>query len=344
MDRYLKKDPQKREFEFTKLGPAVCLLGGSGIGKTWAAHQALQPLVELTSEILRSRQGTIDFLDKIARSSINVVLDEYECISDLAGLSEITKPPTNGIFCVISQIPVKFDFKIETYHFPVPTPEDIQRIAPGVKDIVVRQCRGDLRYALRSLEFQGDAPDDFQGPRDFVSDLVSVHSRTNPILFMGHPVQEPGNIASILHENYVDALNCRYEVVSDFFSQGDVLESRVYAGVWDLYPYYNIFSCVLPAIEIGHTLRLPLRPGSTWTKYQNMCMRTKRISAMSKRIPGKKLTIDELMLIRDIAESGNTGILREYGFLPQDLDVLNHLSPLRKIKVRNLAALKKSLQ
>jgi hypothetical protein len=73
-------------------------------------------------------------------------------------------------------------------------------------------------------------------------------------------------------------------------------------------------------------------------------MRTKRISAMSKRIPGKKLTIDELMLIRDIAESGNTGILREYGFLPQDLDVLNHLSPLRKIKVRNLAALKKSLQ
>ena len=161
---------------------------------------------------------------------------------------------------------------------------------------------------------------------------------------MGHPVQEPGNIASILHENYVDALNCRYEVVSDFFSQGDVLESRVYAGVWDLYPYYNIFSCVLPAIEIGHTLRLPLRPGSTWTKYQNMCMRTKRISAMSKRIPGKKLTIDELMLIRDIAESGNTGILREYGFLPQDLDVLNHLSPLRKIKVRNLAALKKSLQ
>lgn len=99
----------------------------------------------------------------------------------------------------------------------------------------------------------------------------------------------------------------------------------------------------MPAVEIGHSLRAPLRPGSTWTKYQNMCMRAKRIQAMSRRLPGKELTLDELQLLREYAERGEVGPLKEYGLVPQDIDTLNHLSPLKKMKAKTLAALKKSL-
>lgn len=318
-------------------------MGRSGIGKTWAVTRAFQPHVEITPEILRSRQSTIEFLTKIQGTDVHVILDEYECVSDLIGIHEITGPPTNGTFCVVSQVPVKFSFEIVTYEFPVPTPDDIRRIVPGVTDENVARSKGDLRFALRSLEFRGDAQDDFQGPREFVTDLVSIHTKTNPVRYLGHPIQEPGNISSILHENYVDSKKCDHANVAEMFSVADVFESRVYAGDWELFQYYNIFGTVLPAVEIGHALKPPLRPGSIWTKYQNMCMRSKRIGLMASRVPGKTLSLDELLLLRQYAENGDTEPLREYKFERQDVDVLNHLSPLRKMKAKTLAAIKKSL-
>lgn len=72
-------------------------------------------------------------------------------------------------------------------------------------------------------------------------------------------------------------------------------------------------------------------------------MRTKKINAMATRVPQKKLSIDELLLIRDYAEAGDTSLMKEYRFTSQDLDTLNHLSPLRKIKAKTLASLKKCL-
>ena len=72
-------------------------------------------------------------------------------------------------------------------------------------------------------------------------------------------------------------------------------------------------------------------------------MRAKKIQAMSRRSPGKNLTIDELMLLRDYAEREQVGPLVEYRLTSHDMDVLNHLSPLRKIKPKALASLKKCL-
>lgn len=344
MDKFLTKNyQQKNEFEFTKLGPAVCVLGKSGIGKSWTVFQALQPHVELTAEILRSRQSTIDFLSRIQGTDTHVILEEYECVMDLVGIHEITGPPTNGIFCVVSQVPVKFSFEIVTYDFPVPTSEDIYRIVPIATEEVVKKSKGDLRYVIRSLGFAGDSPDDFKGPRDLVTDLVSIHSKTNPFDYLRDSIQEPGNISSILHENYVDSKKCDYAKVAELFSCADLFETRVYAGDWGLFPYYNIFGTIFPSVEIGHTLRPPLRPGSTWTKYQNACMRSKRIGLMASRVPGKTLHIDELMLLRTYAEKGDLELLREYRLIRQDIDVMNHLSPLRKLKASMVASIKKAL-
>lgn len=343
MDRYFKRAPQKTAHDFTQLGKAVCVLGRTGIGKTWAVHHALDPCIELTSEILRSKQDTLNFLEKIKGTNIPVILDEYECVHDLIGIREISEPPTNGIFVVISQIPVKFDFEIVVYDFPVPDAQAIRRIAPAVTDEVIEQAQGDLRFALQSLTFKSDLKDCFQGAKEFVHSMIDSRSTINPVNYIGHPVHEPGNVTAILHENYIDSKMCDYAQVLDHMSQAMIFESRVYAGNWELYPYYNLMGCIYPAVDIGHSINTALRPGSVWTKHQSGCARAKRITAMAQRVPGKRLTFDELLGLRDYAEHGNSEILKEYQIQPQDLDVMNHLSPLRKIKAKSLAVLKKSL-
>ena len=131
----------------------MCLLGKSGIGKTWAARAALGPRhVELTADILRSRQDTNEFLEKIKGSDIPILLDEYETLSDLVGLRDLTEVPTNGQFIVTSQVLPKFDFEIEVREFPVKTFEQIKTLCPDATDENIRISKGDLRWVFRSLE------------------------------------------------------------------------------------------------------------------------------------------------------------------------------------------------
>ena len=205
MDRFLyKKGQQNSENELTRRGPAVCILGRSGIGKTWEAHKSLGAWIELTPDILKSKQDTIEFLDKLRGTTHNILIDEYECVSDLVGLRELKTLPTAGLFVVTSQIPVKFDFEINTWEFPIKTPSEIQCLFPDADPKVVGACKGDLRVVTHSLRCASDARDDFQSPRDFVVSILKRNSNVNPVSHLGNPIQEPGNVSSIIHENYVD--------------------------------------------------------------------------------------------------------------------------------------------
>jgi hypothetical protein len=282
-------------------------------------------------------------LERIQGTDIPVILDEYESVQDLVGLRELKGPPTNGLFVVVSQVPVKFDFEIHTYHFLVPSEEDIRRLVPGVSDEVLKKCKGDIRYAIQSLTLKSDDKDEFQGAKDFIESLVSKHSDVNPTHFIGHSIHEPGNVTAILHENYPDSRLCNPAEIMEFLSEAMIFESEIYKGSWDLYPYYNFLGCVQPAVQIGHTLRLPLRPGSVWTKHQSACARAKRLEALAQRVPSKRLSMDEILLLHTYAQKGDVAVLKEYGLTTQDLDVLNHLSLYNKIKVKDLAALKKSI-
>jgi hypothetical protein len=292
---------------------------------------------------LKSKQDTLGFLEKIQGTNTPGVLDEYETVQDLVGMREIKGPPTNGLFVVVSQIPVKFDFEIHMYNFPVPGPETIRRIVPGVSDDVVARCKGDLRYAFQSLVVKSDSKDEFQGAREFLESLVSRTSNVNPAQCLGSSVHEPGNVTAILHENYVDSKTCDHAQVMETLSDAMVFENKVYEGNWDLYNYYNVMGCILPAYQIGHSLKLPLRPGSMWTKFQSMCARSKRLGVLAQRVPGQRLSMDHIFLLFKYAESGNVDMLREYGVTAQDLDVLNHVSPYRKIRPKDIAHLKKRL-
>lgn len=345
MDRYFNNAKQKTDHEFTRLGRVVCIVGPPGIGKTWTLHQTIGRFIELTSEILRSKKDTIEFLERINSSDLPVLLDEYECVQDLVGLRELKGPPSSGQFFIISHFVPKLDFKFKIYDFPVLPFDKLKSLFPEASDAAILESKGDIRWIIQSIKFNSDYKDEFSGPKEFVTDLLSIYTDTNPMDYIGSPIQEPGNVCSILQQNYVDAVrgNVRTEIVSEYLSVADILDTRIYAGDWDMLPFFNFFGCIFPAKEIGHVLKPPLKPGSTWTKYQNICMRTKKINALATRVPQKKLSIDELLLIRDYAEAGDVSLMKEYRFTPQDLDTLNHLSPLRKIKAKTLVSLKKCL-
>jgi hypothetical protein len=337
MDRFFKT--KKSTHPITKLGHAVCIFGKSGIGKTWFFKNEFPNYIEITPEILKNKQDTIDFLIKIKNSDNPVLLDEYECVSELIGIKEIKEPPTYGIFVVISHVKIKFNFDLVMYEFPIKSFDEIKKIYPNALDDEIKKSNGNLRC----VEIKTDYKDDFQGSKEFIISITSKNTNINPCNFIGNSIQEPGNISSILHENYINGHWSTMEDLADCandFSQASVFDGLIYDGNWDLLPYYNLWGCILPSIKINHTLNAKIRPGSTWTKYQNMCMRSKKISTIGE----SHLKIDVLLLLRDYAESGNIEILREYHIKSTDLDVLNHLNPLRKIKPKVLAQLKKCLQ
>ena len=55
----------------------------------------------------------------------------------------------------------------------------------------------------------------------------------------------------------------------------------------------------------------------------------------------KKVDVDSLMVIRDYCEKGQLDLLEDYHIDSQDLDILNHLAIVRKLKPKVLAQLKK---
>jgi hypothetical protein len=344
MDRFLKSGKQNSKSDLTRMGRSVCIIGKSGIGKTWAVSEAYQGrFIDLNADILKTKQKTIDFLERARSSDLPVVIDEYEALCDLVGMWEIKGPPSQGQFIIISQIPVKFDFPIEIWNFPVPTFSDIKRIIPDAPDDLVREANGDIRHVIQGMNFKSDAKDAFETPRDFLAKLISKNTKHNPADYIGHHLSEPGNIVAIIQENYIDSREVDYAKVSELISVADIFDVKLYEGQWGMLAYYSLFGCIYPAYEIGHTIDTSkLRPGSVWTKHQNMCMRAKRIAAMAKRQPWRELSLDDIILLKSYAEVENVEMLKAYGIEPQDLDVMNHLST-RKIKARTLSSLKKCL-
>lgn len=347
MDSFIKKKKQILSNNFTELGRCVCVLGKSGTGKTHAVHAALQGnYVELTEDILKSKQTTIDFLERLASSDTPVILDEYESVYNLIGIREITKPPSSGKFIIISQIPIenKFNFEIAVYNFPVPTPGDIKRIAPGATDELIAQSNGDLRKVLNGINFRSDVYDDFMGPKQFINSLISKEHKNSPMDYIGALVAEPGNMVAILQENYASTRGVDIVKVSGSFSDAQVFEDKMYDGSWELMKYYITCGVIIPAVEIGHKIPLDkIRPGSLWTKHQNACMRKKKIQKIAERVPRSKLDIDTLLLLRKHAMLGNYNLLSEYKIEAKDIDVLNHLSPISKLKAKEIHEIKKHL-
>ena len=97
---------------------------------------------------------------------------------------------------------------------------------------------------------------------------------------------------------------------------------------------------------INHTIKAPLRSGSAWTKFGNYKMRHLKYMSMSKR-SNYKLDIDTVMLIKLYCQTDKQKaleIFREYNLNSSDLDVINHLAIINKLKPKEVQSLKKFLK
>jgi hypothetical protein len=333
MDAFLKTDHQNSTF---RPGAITCVHGRTGIGKTHFVTRSLPGHVVVDHDVLKSRQGTLDFFDRLRNTRVPIVVDNWESVSDLIGVREIDGPVSHGPLVIIARLPVQLTPKTIMYPLTEMTPEQLIALAPPGhprSHILAEKCRGDVRVYLQSLLFESDDSDIFETPREFVEKLLTD---PNPVRFMGRTVHEHGYVWGMIQENYVDTRGLTLETCADLtdsLSLADMYDTKIYAdGAWDtLMPYFIEAACIRPCAYINTRLGLKrLRAGSMWTKYQNMCMRAKKIS-------GTRLSHDALMTLRVYIEHEQYDVLRDYAYLDASvIDVLNHIVIGRKMKTRSV--------
>jgi len=323
-------------------GTVTCVYGKPGIGKTFFVHSELPDHISLDHTILKSKQGTLDFFERLQYTDTPVIIDNWESLTDLIGLREITGPISKGPLVIISHVPVKISNDVVLYKMPVLPSEKIAQLGKHHPDayILACECQGDIRFFLQSLLHRSDARDVFKTPLEIVQDLFTC---PNPLKFLSETLHEYGYVASTVQENYVHAKNITIETCADLSesqSLADVYDDMMYRnGSWDcIMPYFLTAGCIYPARLINRTLSpKTIRPGTTWTKFQNMCMRRKKIRET-------RLDVEALRVIRTYVEHAQFDILREYKLTDSMIDVLNHVALGHKLKPKLVEYAKKHVR
>jgi len=347
MDRIIKLTREKHASSDAELvrilaeNKIVYIYGPPGIGKTWDVMSIISPCITIDAETLKSKQSTIDFLEKARTSPRPIIIDDFDSLDYLIGVRELSE---KDHLVIVGNSPYKLDLNAYVYKFPKKTREELVRIATsyGIPcnelDELVSKCDGDIRYITNG---KSDERDIFWTPNDFVRSMISKGGHRNPADFVGHQIEEHGHVMDMIHDNYIDSSGDPVEIL-ECLSRAAVLDNKIYAGRWDLMPYFSAESCIRPAMLINHTAPYDIRPGSMWTKFSNQCMREKKVRALTTRVAHQNLDHDSLMVLRNYFEKGeNLELIQDYKLEPADFDVMNHLFILRKLKARTIATLKK---
>lgn len=351
MDKFLnikqRKEPPSSFAASVLAHQFVCVHGPPGSGKTWGVMHAFPQYVELDYDTLRSRNATLSFMERVRGTDIPIIVDDWEIVIEFIGAKEINGPLNRSTTVLVSTKPIDDMPNIKWQ------PPDFMEVGkkfctdPDKVRAAAAKSRGDLHIFIGSLEFEGHERDIFETPKSFIYSLLCKGGTNQVGAHMASHIHEHGYVWGVVQENYVDVPDKPMEFyadVADSISIAGIIDNRIYNGSWDLVPMFNLHACLIPAHQIGHSLDAGvLRPGSMWTKYQNFCMRNKRLKTIVLKNFPRNVTIDTLMLIRDYCIQGDTEVIREYKFDKSDLDILNHLAIVKKIKTKTLSSLKKSL-
>ena len=322
----------------------TCVYGPPGIGKTHFVTKSLPGHVLVDYDILKSRQGTLDFFERLHGTRAPIIIDNWESISDLIGIREIVGPVSLAPFVIIAHKPVELTPTTIMYPMPIMPPEKIVELAPNNHPAareLAEACRGDIRSFLRSLVHKSDAPDIFETPRDFVDRLLSSQT---PVKFISHTIHEHGYVWGMIEENYTDTSRITLEEcanLTESLSYADIYDTKIYNdGSWDtLMPYFTLVACFIPCyIMDGRLSTKRLRAGSMWTKYQNACMRAKKIALT-------RMTRDALITLRAYVEQEQYDLFNDYKHLDASIvDVLNHIMINKKLKSKSVERAKAHLR
>lgn len=287
MDRFLKTSHAKKQPQDFASADVICMWGPEGIGKTWLAEQTGG--VHLTEDTLRSKQSTLDFMARMRSSDQAVIIDDFESLKDLVGLRELKGSPSRAQMFITARGPIKLSFPVLNHEYPIPTSEKIIKIInflkPGTDEKRLRklaeEAKGSVRYVLQELEFFSDQRDFFQEPRKDLEVLLCKG-------VAGHVpscIHEHGFSWAMVQENYPDgnlSLDQIAELAEDM-TDVDIIDERMYREQsWGLLPYFAILAIFKPAFLVKKSLK-KLRPGSMWTKFQNECMKRKKVEALKRK-------------------------------------------------------------
>ena len=294
----------------------VNIYGDHGIGKTTFLKKKSH--VPFDHDILKTREKTIDFLQRMKWSLLPLVLDDYELIRSSSGIKEFTKGMyTRGTFYVISTERIDQDWVDQFYQFPgVPVSEFA--FAMGVPEEKARdlleKARGNMTSVRMDLENFGSQRDNFESAKEYIQGLLRDQC---PLRNINKYLSEHGNTFGIIQENYIykdSPIELLADIANDFVEASSI-DVKMYSDVsWDLMPYFNLHACIIPASKLPEDLALD-RPASIWTKYSNMCMKANRLKKL-------KIPIDDIYLWILKANAGDP--LTQFD--SYDIDSLNQLA------------------
>lgn len=318
----------------------IFVCGASGVGKTFLVEKVLQgkSFVELLPEHCRSKSNFLFFVrntDKI------LVIEEFD--SDTIFKSVIdnvsaTNRLSNGSLIVMSQ---KFCMypNFETIIVSKPTPDEILKIWPGHASAAQR-CNGNIRDFLSYVDGYHEK-DIFQSSKEIVIDILTGEK----ISYKKDCLCEHGQLMDIFHENYPDSKGVNLEKCAQSFSDADMYDQIMYAGDWNMMPFFVNAALRVPMHHLGEPLvKDDIRSGSSWTKHGNARMREQRLKTIRDAARPLHVGVDELNLLHLHAKFRHMDVLNTYSIVPASLDVMNHLSILNKLKQRELMNIKKQLK
>lgn len=337
-----EKTPLEEEIDKAlEEGNVVVVLGGSGVGKTYACERVLKEysFVEVESKTLKSRVETADLLDKLKGSGTVMYLDDLN--------------PDNTGFGLINE----FIFEPEHIHGPVIINSRmdgrLRHIFAGRdvvwfdisgpnrrNDIIRTQCKE--KYGLEVSE-----QDMEYNTKDNIYDLMCKGGAGYKRM-MDARMEEHGHTADIIFTNYQTDTIEEAAIVADAFSRSDALDGKIYKGMWDAIPYFTIESCVYPCIYNKNRLEYSnLLPGAVWTKYCNQSLREKQLKNLRGRHPTLVSDMDFISYFMHMANSKNVNdiikICEAYRLESPDIDFMNHLVRT-KLKGKALNIVKRHLK
>ena len=350
MDQYIKIKKQKNIFvlgresmissirDMLSRNEMICVYGSVGVGKTHVVKAALQGLryYEMTSDVpINVKDSTCHvFVDNVDMDSITWKQFLSNGSLSKGGTIFITKNIKHVDFCDCIKVePLSHEEQLRLLQDKYPNKDPTNAIS---------MANGNLRDLFMYME-GSDEKDLFVTPKELIYSFLTP-SDFHPKNHIGDIVGDHGYSCAVVQENYISSNLSDFSAITEDFSMADVYDTAVYNGDWDLLPYFCHHGIIIPCIGINQSL-LPegLRPGSYWSKYNNLKMRQGKLKEIKHRTG---LTMDELLVLKTKCIHNPEEALehmRDYNMIPQDVDIMNHISLVTKIKPKVTQSLKRCL-